>query len=75
MNGGLLNPMSVFRLFKRSDSAKPQAFAWPEQLCARLGERIRYQRALRHLHRLDDRDFDALDLARADSAARNVGGL
>jgi hypothetical protein len=75
MNGGLLNPMSVFRLFKRSDSAKPQTFAGAKQLRARLGERIRDQRALHQLHRLDDRDLDALDLARADSAARNVGGL
>jgi uncharacterized protein YjiS (DUF1127 family) len=28
--------------------------------------RVRYGRALRELHRLDDRDLDDLDLARAD---------
>jgi uncharacterized protein YjiS (DUF1127 family) len=28
--------------------------------------RIRYEQALRKLHRLDDRDIDDLDLARAD---------
>jgi len=30
------------------------------------GQRIRYQRALHELHRLDDRDLDDLDLARID---------
>jgi hypothetical protein len=77
MNVELVNPTSVFRLFERSDAARPRPShrrtpVWAKQLCARLGERIRYQRALHQLHWLDDRDLDALDLARADSAARNV---
>ena len=33
---------------------------------ARTGELIRYLRALHQLRRLDDRDLDDLDLARAD---------
>jgi uncharacterized protein YjiS (DUF1127 family) len=35
-------------------------------LRARVGEELRYRRAPRALHRLDDRDLDDLDLARAD---------
>jgi uncharacterized protein YjiS (DUF1127 family) len=31
--------------------------------------RVRYERALRALHRLDDRDLDDLDLARVDFPA------
>ena len=77
MNVELVNPTSVFRLFERSDAARPRPShrrtpVWAKQLCARLGERIRYQRALHRLYWLDDRDLDALDLARADSAARKV---
>ncbi len=30
------------------------------------GQRVRYQHALRELHRLDDRDLDDIDVARAD---------
>ena len=29
-------------------------------------QQVRYQRALRELHRLDDRDLDDIDVARAD---------
>ena len=29
-------------------------------------ERVRYQRAMRELHRLDDRDLDDIGVARAD---------
>jgi uncharacterized protein YjiS (DUF1127 family) len=74
MNVELVNPMSVFRLFERSDAARPQPSqwrtpAWAKQLWPRLGEQIRYQRALHQLHQLDDRDLDDLDIARADFPA------
>ena len=49
-------------------SAEP--FARGEGLLGRLARwartRVRYHRALNELHRLDDRDLDDLDLARAD---------
>ena len=35
-------------------------------LRARVGEDLRYHRALRELRRLDDRDLDDLDLGRGD---------
>jgi uncharacterized protein YjiS (DUF1127 family) len=83
MNVELVNPMSVFGLFERSDAARPQSSqwrtpAWVKQLWARRGEQIRYQRALHQLHQLDDRDLDDLDIARADFpalAGRHAKGL
>ena len=83
MNVELVNPMSVFRLFERSDAARLQPShwrtpAWAKQLWARLGEEIRYRRALHELHQLDNRDLDDLDLARADFpalASRDAKGL
>jgi uncharacterized protein YjiS (DUF1127 family) len=36
------------------------------KLALRARQRIRYRRALHELRRLDDRDLDDLDLARAD---------
>jgi uncharacterized protein YjiS (DUF1127 family) len=74
MNVELMNPMSVLRLFERSNAARPQPShwrppVWAKHLGARLGEEIRYRRALRELHQLDDRDLDDLDLARADLPA------
>ena len=36
------------------------------KLVLRARRRIRYQRALHELHRLDDRDLDDLDIARID---------
>jgi hypothetical protein len=70
MNVELVNPMSVFRLFERSDAASPRPShrrtpVWAKQLRARLGEQIRSWRALHQLHRLDDRDLDALEIPRA----------
>lgn len=46
MNVELVNPMSVFRLFERSDAARLQPSrwrtpAWAKQLWARLGEEKR----------------------------------
>jgi hypothetical protein len=46
MNVELVNPMSVFRLFERSDAARLQPShwrtpAWAKQLWARLGEELR----------------------------------
>jgi uncharacterized protein YjiS (DUF1127 family) len=83
MNVELVKPMSVLRLFERSNAARPQSGhwrppVWARQLWARLGEEIRYQRALRELHQLDDRDLDDLDLARAvlpALARRHAKGL
>jgi uncharacterized protein YjiS (DUF1127 family) len=83
MNVELVNPMSVFRLFERSDAARLQLShrrtpVWAKQLRARLGEQIRSRRALNQLHRLDDRDLDDFDIARADFpalASRDAKGL
>lgn len=83
MNVQLVNPMSVFRLFERSNAARPQPGhwrppVWAKQLGGSLGEEIRYKRALRELHQLDDRDLDDLDLGRADLPAlarRHAKGL
>jgi uncharacterized protein YjiS (DUF1127 family) len=74
MNVEIVNPMSIFRLFERSNAARPQPGhrqprVWAKQLGARLGEEIRYRRALHELHQLDDRDLDDLDLGRADLPA------
>jgi hypothetical protein len=79
----LVNPMSVFRLFERSDAARLQPSdgrtpAWAKRLWARLGEEIRYWRALHEPHQLDDRDLDDLDLARTGfpaMASRDAKGL
>ncbi len=49
-------------------------------LRARVGEELRYRRALRELRRLDDRDLDDLNLGRGDLPglarchARNTAG-
>jgi uncharacterized protein YjiS (DUF1127 family) len=68
MNVELVNPVSIFRLFDTGGSRwRPPA--WARQLWARLGEEIRYRRALNELHRLDHRDLDDLDLARGDFPA------
>ena len=83
MNVELVNPTSVLRLFEGSNAARRQRGhwrppVWAKQLGARLGEEIRYQRALYELHQLDDRDLDDLDLARADLPAlarRHAKGL
>ena len=83
MNVELVNPMSVFRLFERSNAARPQSNnwrppVWAQQLRAPLGEEIRYRRALHELQKLDNRDLDVLDLARADLPAlarRHAKGL
>jgi uncharacterized protein YjiS (DUF1127 family) len=83
MNVELVNPTSVLRLFESSNAARRQRGhwrppVWAKQLGARLGEEIRYQRALYELHQLDDRDLDDLDLARADLPAlarRHAKGL
>lgn len=77
MNVELVNPVSIFRLF---DAGGPRSRppAWASQLWARLGEEIRYRRALNELHRLDDRDLNDLDLARGDFPAlawRHATGL
>jgi uncharacterized protein YjiS (DUF1127 family) len=44
---------------------------------ARLGERVRYHRALHQLRRLDDRDLDDIDIARVDfpGLARRHAGM
>jgi uncharacterized protein YjiS (DUF1127 family) len=80
MNVELVNPLSVFHLFARHDATQHgwRPPAWASRLSARLGEEIRYRRALNELHRLDDRDLDDLDLARADLPAlawRHAKGL
>ena len=83
MNVELVNPMSVFRLFERSDAARLQPShwrtpAWAKQLRARLGDEIRYRRALHEPHQLVDGDLDDLDTARADFpalAGRDANGL
>ena len=74
MNVELINPTSVLGLFASSAAAEPKAGhglapAWARQVRARLDEKVRYRRALRELHRLDDRELDDLDLARADLPA------
>jgi len=74
MNVALVNPMSVLGLCASSNGAVPKhsarrAPAWARQVQARLDEKLRYRRALHELHRLDDRELDDLDLARADLPA------
>jgi uncharacterized protein YjiS (DUF1127 family) len=74
MNVELISPVSVLYLLAPAHAADAQPGhrwvpAWAEPLWARLGEEIRYRRALRQLHQLDQRDLDDLDLARADLPA------
>jgi hypothetical protein len=74
MNVELVNPTLVLGLLAISDAAEPRfrpslAPAWAKQVRAHLDERLRYQHALHELHQLDDREFDELDLARADVPA------
>lgn len=42
--------------------------AWATRVLARLDEKLRYRRAPRKLHQLDDREFDDLALAPAAPA-------
>ena len=67
MNVELVNPMSVFHLFERSDAARPQPSqwrtpAWAKPLWAHLGEQIRDQRAL-HLAGRDAKGLEPLPRA------------
>jgi uncharacterized protein YjiS (DUF1127 family) len=71
MNVELVNPTLVLGQFDRSEAAGPKPRQWPAPAWARqvrvhLDEKLRYRRALRELHQLDDRELDDLDLARAD---------
>jgi uncharacterized protein YjiS (DUF1127 family) len=83
MNVELFRPASVLGLFASSDAARGNsrprpAPAWARQVRARLDQKRRYRRALRELNRLDDRELDDLDLARADLpalASRHATGL
>lgn len=83
MNVELMSPVSVLYLLAPANTADPQPGhrwipAWAEPLRARLGEEIRYLRALSELHKLDQRDLDDLDLVPADLptlARRHARGL
>jgi hypothetical protein len=83
MNVQLINPAAVRRLFDdngtgpRTD-AHGAGRGWIERLWGRVGEAIRFRRALHQLRRLDRRDLDDLDLAPADFPAlarRHARGL
>lgn len=73
MNVELVNPVLVFGLIRterRSPAeAQSMAAAWASRVLARLDEKLRYRRAPRKLHQLDDREFDDLALAPADLPA------
>ena len=74
MSVELVNPTLVLDLFASSAAAEPKsshgvAPAGAKRVRARLDQQLRYLRALRELHQLDDRELDDLDLARADLAA------
>ena len=83
MNVELINPAGVRRLFDdngigaQTHEPRPSV-SWIERLRSRVGEAIRFQRALHLLRQLDQRDLDDLDLARADFPAlarRHARGL
>jgi uncharacterized protein YjiS (DUF1127 family) len=66
-------PTPALALGPKPDTAQPDAPTDENLLVrlalwvgARLGERIRYHRALHQLRQLDDRDLDDIDIARAD---------
>jgi uncharacterized protein YjiS (DUF1127 family) len=66
----------AFTLIPSADSqghAAPPPEAEDEGFLGKLAfwvrTQIRYERALRELHRLDDRDLDDIDIARADFPA------
>lgn len=74
MNVEFVNPVLVFGLFAPSDAPPAETrsmagAAWATRVLARLDEKLRYRRAPRKLHQLDDREFDDLALAPADLPA------
>jgi uncharacterized protein YjiS (DUF1127 family) len=50
----------------RHTTTTPGYVTLAHRMAARVGEEVRYRRALGVLRRLDDRDLDDLDLGRGD---------
>ena len=66
MNVQLVGPAALIATLagSRDDAGRGEGL-W-RGLRARVGEELRYRRALRELRRLDDRDLDDLNLGRGD---------
>jgi uncharacterized protein YjiS (DUF1127 family) len=66
MNVQLVNPAALIAMLIGSRGGDGRDEGLWRRLRARVGEEVRYRRALRVLRRLDDRDLDDLDLGRGD---------
>ncbi len=64
MNVQLINPAALIAELTGAHGGGDEGL-W-RKLRARVGEEVRYRRALRELHRLDDRILDDLNLGRGD---------
>jgi uncharacterized protein YjiS (DUF1127 family) len=65
MNVQLVNPAALVAALGVGNDSGLARTLW-RGLRARVGEEVRYHRALRELRRLDDRDLDDLNLGRGD---------
>jgi uncharacterized protein YjiS (DUF1127 family) len=66
MNVKSVNPAALVATLISSHGGGGRDEGLWRKLRARVGEEVRYRRALRELCRLDDRDLDDLDLGRGD---------
>ena len=66
MNVQLVNPAALIATLISPHGGGGRGEGLWRKLRARVGEEVRYRRALRELRRLDDRDLDDLDLGRGD---------
>jgi uncharacterized protein YjiS (DUF1127 family) len=68
MNVQSVNPAALIAMLIGSRGGEGRDEGLWRKVRARVGEEVRYRRALRELRRLDDRDLDDLDLGRGDLA-------
>jgi uncharacterized protein YjiS (DUF1127 family) len=66
MNVPLVNPAALIAMPISSHGGEGRDEGFWRRVRARVGEEVRYRRALRELCRLDDRDLDDLNLGRGD---------
>jgi uncharacterized protein YjiS (DUF1127 family) len=62
----LVNPAALITLLFSSRGGEGRDEGFWRRVRARVGEEVRYRRALHELYRLDDRDLDDLNLGRGD---------
>src|SRR4051794_18226064 len=65
MNVQLVSPAALIAALTGPQGGGRDEGLW-RRLRARVGEELRYRRALRELRRLDDRDLDDINIARVD---------